>query len=93
MNVASASRFKHNCVLPGPNEPRWRQNATVYARRSCTSSRKVRFYVAQEQKPHIHAFPQSKCVTITVSGHTVDSRRQVWPVRFFFLSFSLHFVH
>jgi hypothetical protein len=83
MSVASAPRFKPSCVLPGPNEPRWRQNSTVYARRSCTSSRKVRF--TSHKKLHTHAFPQSRCATITASGHTADSRRQVWPVRFFFL--------
>ena len=86
MSVANASCFRHSCVPPEPSEPRWRRNATVYAKPSCTSSRKVRL-ASHKKKNTLLTCQQSKYATITVSGHTADSRRPVSPVRFFFFRF------
>lgn len=90
MSVANASCFRHSCVPPEPSEPRWRKNATVYAKPSCTSSRKVRL-ASHQKKNTLFTSQQSKYATITVSGHTADSRRPVSPVRFFLLSVSFFY--
>ena len=71
MSVANASRFRHSCVPPGPSEPRWRRNGTVYAKPSCTSSRKVR--LASQPKKKTRSSP------VRVSTVEVCNDYSLWP--------------
>ena len=89
MSVANASCFRHSCVPPEPSEPRWRKNATVYAKPSCTSSRKVRLASHKKKKARfsrLNSRSMQRLQSLATQRTRVDQSRQYV---FFFFGFFL----
>ena len=90
MSVANASCFRHSCVPPEPSEPRWRKNATVYAKPSCTSSRKVRLVSHKKNKKHApHVSTVEVCNDYSLWPHSGLASTSLASMIFFFFGFFL----
>ena len=92
MSVANASCFRHSCVPPEPSEPRWRKNATVYAKPSCTSSRKVRLVSHKKNKKHApHVSTVEVCNDYSLWPHSGLASTSLASMIFFFSVSFFHF--